>query len=227
MKAIILASVMLFASAAQANDFEKFYHPLPDRGEVVRFDGLAEVMPSSGNGAADVNSMWERGYVVVGYSTFNGPARPEKDAIKFAKKVGARYVVAGAQHTGSRNGAFAAPIGNSVMMMPIVQERFDQQAIYFAELPHRGVGVMITELTNEQKALVGSNKGFVVRAVRRGSPAYDANLVPGDLVKAVNGKPADLDDLKLVIQADGAAHLTVIRLGNPVEVDLNVPSEWR
>jgi hypothetical protein len=66
--------------------------------------------------------------------------------------------------------------------IPYSEDRFDQLALFFAPLIPPCAGIYERELSNEDKQLIGSNKAIRVFAVRRGSAAYLADIIPGDIV---------------------------------------------
>jgi hypothetical protein len=77
--------------------------------------------------------------------------------------------------------------------IPYSVDRYDQMALYFAPLGPPCFGVLLTELSDEDKRLIGSNRGARVNAVRRGSSAYNADILPGDLVVSVDGHALSQD----------------------------------
>jgi hypothetical protein len=60
-------------------------------------------------------------------------------------------------------------------------------AVYFAKMKDMGLGVSTSEPTRPEQQTFGTNKGIVVRAVRNGSSAYDAEILPGDLILKFDG----------------------------------------
>lgn len=71
--------------------------------------------------------------------------------------------------------------------VPYSVERYDQRAIFFAPLGREGVGLRVVELSPKDAQRLGTQKGVIVTAVRRGSPAFDADILPGDLLTLVGG----------------------------------------
>lgn len=49
------------------------------------------------------------------------------------------------------------------------------------------IGVKVRELTNNEKAYVERNAGAYVEAVYENTPAWAANVVPGDVIIKING----------------------------------------
>ena len=57
------------------------------------------------------------------------------------------------------------------------------------------------ELTKDIRQKIGSDKGMVVVAVRKGSPAFQADILAGDIVKKIGD--IEMTDLKSVDDAAG------------------------
>lgn len=93
--------------------------------------------------------------------------------------------------------------------IPYSIDRYDQNALFFAPMKESCFGVLSEDMTDDQKRMVGSNKGFVVSAVRHDSPADLANLLPGDIVTAVDGDAGNLD--KFLSRSGETISLTVFR----------------
>jgi hypothetical protein len=89
---------------------------------------------------------------------------------------------------GSGGAAYGRYFGTTTTMVPTTTyvpyavDRFDQVALYFAPVKPACLGIFQKELSNEERQLIGSNKGVRVFAVRRGSPAYLADILPGDII---------------------------------------------
>jgi hypothetical protein len=89
---------------------------------------------------------------------------------------------------GSAGAAYGRYFGTTTTMVPTTTyvpyavDRFDQVALYFAPLKPACLGIFDRGLSNEERQLIGSNKGARVFAVRRGSPAYLADIIPGDII---------------------------------------------
>lgn len=92
----------------------------------------------------------------------------------------------GGYATGTYSGT-TTTYGTKTTYVPYSVDRYDQLALFFAPLEKKGYGVILSELTNEQKQMIGSNKGVSVWAVREGSPAYKVDIIPGDIIQSING----------------------------------------
>lgn len=117
--------------------------------------------------------------------------------------------------------------GTQTSYIPITVNRFDKLAVYFVEVPKKGTGIFPRDLTAAEIATLETQRAIAVRAVRDGSPAYEANILPGDVIVAVDGNPADPTNWQAAVQTDPVLHVKLIRNGQPREVLLTVPAEWR
>ncbi len=86
----------------------------------------------------------------------------------------------------------ATTYGTTVVPMTTVQSRFDQTAVYFVQVTKRlKFGVSLVELTPELRAQYERNTGALVDIVFEDSPAFNANILPGDIITEVDGKNLD------------------------------------
>ena len=117
--------------------------------------------------------------------------------------------------------------GSETTYIPYSVTRYDQQALFFAPIKRVGLGIMPRALTAEEAQALGSQRAVVIRAVRRGSPAYNADILPGDIVRSVNGAAVgDFDDFRASFHRGAVNHLVLVRAGQTLEKDVNVPESW-
>lgn len=88
--------------------------------------------------------------------------------------------------TGYYNGT-TTTTGTSTTYIPYSVDRYDQSALFLAPLEKRGLGVKLKALTPAQAQELGTGKAMLVDAVRAGSPAFQADILPGDFVKSIGG----------------------------------------
>ena len=77
----------------------------------------------------------------------------------------------------------------STTYYPYAFTRNDYSAVFFAPMADVCVGAWTDEASNAEKAELGTNKALKVLALRTGGPAYNADLLVGDLILSVNGEP--------------------------------------
>jgi hypothetical protein len=121
--------------------------------------------------------------------------------------------------------------GSQTTYVPYSVDKYEQAALYFAPLAHKGFGFMLDRPTDEQKRTTGTNQGLQVLAVRRGSPAFTADVLPGDVLLAIDGQGvADMDAVRseLARGAGREAELRLSRGGTQItkKVPLPADSAW-
>jgi hypothetical protein len=190
---MIVAGLALLGSCAGA--YSKSYAQLSgmQTEQVIARHVAPTIVHGSGNPDRDVEAMWQHGFALVGYSSFDGSFRPD-DALKQARKVGAERIIQYARADAAQG--VAETTAGAVDYLPTTTypiERHDQTVFYFAPMGPSCFGALIANGTDAQKRAVGTNSVAVVRAIKEGSPAFNANLLPGDLVLSVGGYVLSLD----------------------------------
>ncbi len=196
MRALLRLAAVVVAmafSAAHAGNLERFYQSnrnlpygaLPPSSDVI-------LQSTSGNLRKDVEEAEAAGRVPIGLSAFNGPSSNPSELRKFARKIGAQYVVYAAKYSNSVEGpsfgtSTFSRFGAFSFFMPSTIDRYEQVYMFFADAPRRGLGVSLRPLTDAEEASQGTGKAAVVVAVRRGSPAFMADVLPNDFLVSING----------------------------------------
>lgn len=93
------------ASAVHANAWEDNFQRWVAPETYIAASKDPEIVPSAGGAEQDLERMWRQGYVAVGYSSFNSKNSKTRDAERFAKEIGARYLIVGTALKSSRSGA--------------------------------------------------------------------------------------------------------------------------
>jgi hypothetical protein len=118
--------------------------------------------------------------------------------------------------TGTYSGT-STTTGTSTTYIPYSVDRYDQEAIFLGPIKRRGVGIRYGVLTPQQSAEVGTNKALIVQAVRRGSPAFLADILPGDFVKTVNGAAVyDQESFTAAVRFETPLTIVLSRSGKEV-----------
>lgn len=131
---------------------------------------------------------------------------------------------------GSATGTFnstTTTTGNQTTYIPITRNRFSKFALYFAPEPKFGAGIYSRQITSEEMQELGTRFAIAVRFVRDYSPAYYADILPGDIILKINGKPADPNIWWAEILDGEPDTLEILRRGAPASLELVVPEEWR
>lgn len=77
--------------------------------------------------------------------------------------------------------------GTQVLNLPVSVDKYETFASFWTRVKPSRLGVITTYLPDEVRAKMESNKGIFVISVVRGSPAFKADLLRGDVIKALNG----------------------------------------
>ncbi|MEA1619573.1 PDZ domain-containing protein [Erythrobacter sp. T5W1-R] len=248
----------LFAQPAVANDWEKFFVAVPQEG-AIDATTEPEVLPSFGDIDKDLEAMFRRGFVAVGYTSFNSSNSKTNDGERLGKKIHARYMIVSTNLISSQTGILPLVLpnttttytngtasiqtprgyaqgtysgttttqGTQTSFVPYTNNRYAKTAIYFKEIPRKGSGLKVRDLSSEEMKKIGTRHAFVVQFVRDNSPAFDADIFPGDIVIQVNDLPATATNWRNSINGPQPMQLKVLRDGSPKDITMNVPKEWQ
>jgi hypothetical protein len=132
---------------------------------------------------------------------------------------------AGGSVTGSYSGT-TTTYGSSTTYIPITVNRFDKAAVYFTVVPKKGVGIQWRDLSDAETARLETRRARAILSVRDGSPGYNADLLPGDIILKLNGQVFDEASWWPAV-ANGSMTLSIDRNGRPREITVSIPPEWR
>lgn len=89
--------------------------------------------------------------------------------------------------TGSYYGTSNTTVyGTKTTYIPYSQNRYDYLATYWIRMKKPILGAYANDLSSEMREKIGSNKGVIISAVVRQSPAFMADILRGDIIKKVN-----------------------------------------
>lgn len=116
--------------------------------------------------------------------------------------------------------------GSTTNYIPITVHRSDYGAVYFVKRRPPKLGVVPRDLTDAERQELQSNKGAVVRIVMDASPAFDADILPGDVITALDGVSVASGKALLALLPERGGKLvslSVVRHGQHIEksVQLN------
>ncbi len=78
--------------------------------------------------------------------------------------------------------------GTSTTIVPVTVNRMDYGAAYFVKRKW-AFGLEPRELTDQERQSLQSNRGVAVRLIVDGTPAFDADILVGDLLTEIDGVP--------------------------------------
>jgi hypothetical protein len=135
----------------------------------------------------------------------------------------------GGMATGNYSGT-TTTYGSQTTYVPYSIDRYEQTAAYFGPIPRRGFGTIVAPLTDMQRQQLGTNQAVLVLAVRDGSPAFLADILPGDYLFSIDGKSVYSRETvtQAFTQAAGrSTHVELMRNGQKVTKSINVPvADW-
>ena len=141
----------------------------------------------------DEQRMLEDGYNLIGESGFEGARVDQGLAIAQARKVHADVVIVYSQYTNTRSGSIPTTTpdkqttyGSTTTYIPYSVDGYDYLATYWIKANLR-LGLHGRGLTYEERKSLGTNKGLYVYVVVKNSPAWEADLMPGDVIRKFNG----------------------------------------
>jgi len=116
--------------------------------------------------------------------------------------------------------------GTKTTYIPYNVRRYDYLATFWARSKPRSFGVCFGDLSDEQRLQIQSNKGVSIFVVVKGSPAFQSDILEGDIIRRIN--ETDIMDAKHCIQVIGenkgkTIELSILRNGQKIqkEVTLN------
>lgn len=78
--------------------------------------------------------------------------------------------------------------GTSTTYIPVTVNRMDFGAVFFIKQKF-GLGALFRDLTDSERQELQTNKGVAIRLVVDGMPAFNSDLLVGDIVSAIDGTP--------------------------------------
>lgn len=108
--------------------------------------------------------------------------------------------------------------GTSTTYVPTTVERFQYGAVYLVKVRYR-LGVKWRDLTDGERQQLQTNHGVYVTTVVDDTPAYQSDILPGDVITAIDGSridgPADANEM-LSTRNGRTVELTIVRQGKTI-----------
>ena len=194
------------AGSAGPTDWEAAFVPVHNSPAPLPSAADPERLKGSGDLDTDIREMWKKGFAPIGISSFAATNGNIGDADHLARKLKARYYIAVSHLTATYEGESLPAQSSSRTMgtlgvigdhdvfvmknsysspsyVPSGVSRYDNFAIFFAELPKAGTGILVRS----------DGPSLTVRAVRDGSPAARAGVRAGALISSIDGAAATRD----------------------------------
>lgn len=107
--------------------------------------------------------------------------------------------------------------------LPYSVRRYDYLATYWVKLKRPVLGLFLRHLTPEDEQEINSNKGMEIVAVRWHSPAYQADILAGDILRKIGdveiNTSADYHEALIRYQG-GPADVVIDRKGKKITKDI-------
>lgn len=114
--------------------------------------------------------------------------------------------------------------GSTTSYVPVTVHRMDFGAIYFAK-QRFGLGVFVRDLNNSERQELQTNRGVAVRVVVDDTPAFNADILVGDVITAIDGVAvASTRGFNEVARnyAGKVVSLSIIRRGQRIEKSVQI-----
>lgn len=231
---IVGASLALaLAGPALAEPFEDFFQEADPslRDRVVPFRSTPRIFTSF-DIQADGLRLCEDGYAILGVSSFVGPPGDLDRAQRQGRRIRAEVVIYSSTFVDTRSGGSVImphPFGlPGALVTPMEFSRYNQTAFYFARLrPEEiGIGVTYRSLRLDQARELGSSRGLEIVCVIRGSPAFDAGIILGDIVLTLAGRDVSTRDRLERVKVEYASQtvdVEISRAGETRTLQLTLP----
>jgi hypothetical protein len=214
--------------------------PIEECPDLIPAEGKPTVTVVGDIHAANLD-MLENGYRMIGFSTFQSSAVELKKAWHQAKAVHAEVVLVksrydhteqgtvavtttqavNTQFSGSYSGLYSGGTyyGSATTYVPTTHyfpysvDKFDYVASYWVKSMPGPFGAYFNDLTQQQRQALGRNRGVCITVVRKGSPAFNADILRGDLLLKIDGQE--------VIDVPSVIAVLHEKAGQPVDLTLN------
>jgi PDZ domain len=166
--------------------------------------------------AKDAYALRENGFGVIGEARFNASRLDDGLAVEQAHVIGATIVLIRSRYSHTVTGSipyttYAPPIvvrdrhsASDVYVtvpgqyqtnyVPYAETRNDYVALFWGRLKPGPLGIFYSDLDLDVRQQLERNTGAQVDVVVKGSPAFRANLLPGDVIVAFAGEPVESAD---------------------------------
>jgi len=115
--------------------------------------------------------------------------------------------------------------GTQTTYIPYEHDYYDYAVSYWIKQKNFRLGAVVIDLSNDDKMAIGSNKGVKVDVVVKNTPAYNADILRGDLIKKIEDDPVlDITSFqKHIVKNEGKiVKITLIRNGQEITKKVNI-----
>lgn len=189
---LFLILPLLFIGCSTVSDFYENWLP-PEYISTESFlqEGEDPEIYYSTDILSDIYFLRSNYFLILGNSSYNGPADDsvEDEIDTLCRETGAKIALYTTQYTDTRTGV----TGYNGYVSSYSIKRYDYDIFLFvpmspAEILYYGrIGLSYSDLTSSERIAARQNTGASIDVVYQDSPAFYANLAPGDVITEVNG----------------------------------------
>lgn len=114
--------------------------------------------------------------------------------------------------------------GTQTNYIPMTIHRSDYGAVYFVR-QRFGLGAFFRDLDDSERQRMQTNRGAVARLIVDNTPAFNADILVGDIIVAIDEQPisnAEFLSRMLAERRGKPVRLTVVRNGNQLQKDVTL-----
>lgn len=223
-------STEIVTSPAKVSNLRKYYKPnlaiAKNNIDLLNPKGKVEIINSSlSNYSENILNLYENHNVLMGQSEFNDRKLSENVIKNYAMELGASVVLVASQEVTTN------PYSES-------DDLNELDAGYFYHISFFGktdysnkpniLGIQMSEIPRDKKTLYQRNTGVYVQLVVKNSRAYYSNILPGDVIIALNDldilTPESFDLIKeKELKNTKTLNLTILREVNGTLKEVKIP----
>ncbi len=217
----IISLLSAIAAVSGCNPYSQFYYDMTGGKNVLTETQFISPSgePKLRQGAdpnIDTKYMLENGFTLIGTSCFNGSNINQNGATEQARKIHADTVIVYFKYTNTLpdflpattptyspgtiygSGGFTnySETSYTATYIPFNAARYDYLATYWVRLRNVRLGIYYASLTDEMRKKIGSNKGVYITLIVNNTPAFNSDLLAGDIIRRINGVEV-IDDKQL------------------------------
>jgi hypothetical protein len=200
-KIFFLGAVFLVGCAS--NPYSEFYRANENSIQNSIYLGEVKIIQSNDQNL-DINNMLKKGYIIIGSSNFSAYQTNKNidELITQAKKIGAEIVLFSSNfiRTETLNVTSVMPttnvtyIGNTpitsynsnIVNIPVNKNRNNYVATFLKKSSSR-IGILAQDIPDNERLKRQKNKGSKVMIIVDDSPAFNADILVGDIIEEING----------------------------------------
>ncbi|MFZ0827073.1 MAG: PDZ domain-containing protein [Verrucomicrobiia bacterium] len=159
------------------NAFSQFYQDRVGASitNALPYSGNTKILTSL-NTTNDLKNLLRDNYAIIGVSSFQGPPQSQDAVMAQAEKVGADVVLLTVTYPGNQL---------------VTTDRYLYLAGFFRKMKTPVLGTIPVPLPSEIRQQLERNTGVFVEVVKNDTPAFNANILEGDVILKMNGEDVE------------------------------------